>query len=211
VIEGTEWGSGATGMDGVTVGAVELRHVPEFVAVTLTTQGNYAETAEPFARLKDWADHIGVMATGNAVCVFYGPPSSESSEPLRYSLCLPVSRPDARAARAALATSVARPARPAGGRGGDLTGSAILAEDDVVEVREFPRILAAVAYYRGSVFESIAAYGSVAAWVRGRPYLPTGAPRESYLVEPDRLRPGFLEVEVHQPVMPKAGGSRRRR
>jgi DNA gyrase inhibitor GyrI len=164
----------------------------------LTTRGPYGDLAGPFRRLKAWAEQVGVLPTGNIVGIFYGRPPSTPAEICRLSLCLPVSGPDAEVARAALAAGALRvtenleaPAPPA------------LAQGDVVEVREFPRHLAVVAFYRGPVAGSGAAYEHVAAWVRERPYLPSGAPREVYLAEPGQLGAGVMEVEVHQPVVPR--------
>lgn len=180
------------------LGAVQLRHVPGFHAVMLTTREAYGSLALPFRRLKEWADRVGVYATGNAVGIFYGRPPSAPTEVCRLSLCLPISGPDAEIARAAIAAGAQRvtadPATPA---------PPTLLEGDVVEVREVPRLLAVVAFYRGPVNGAGAAYEHVAAWVRERPYLPSGAPREVYLAEPGQLGAEVMEVEVHQPVVPR--------
>lgn len=180
------------------LGAVQLRHVPGFQAAMLTTLGSYGDLAGPFWRLKTWAEQVGVLSTGNAVGIFYGQPPSTPAEICRLSLCLPISGPDAEVARAAVAAGALRVTENL-----DAPTSPALAEGDVVEVREFPRLLAVVAFYRGPVAGSGAAYEHVAAWVRERPYLPSGAPREVYLAEPGQLGAEVMEVEVHQPVVPR--------
>lgn len=175
------------------VGAVQLRHITGFFAVTLTTRAAYAERLSPYSRLAAWVERVGVFSCGSTVSVFFGTPATAGSEPIRFSMCLPVSKPDAAIARAALAPTDAA---------GDAARS-VLVEGDVVEVREFPRILAAAAFYRGSASMASAAYAQVGEWVREHPYLPTGSPREVYLAEPGVLRGDVVEIEVHQPVMPK--------
>lgn len=179
------------------LGDVQLRHVPGFHAVVLTTRGPYRELAHSFSRLKTWAAQVGVDAIANAVGVFYDHPPALQAGDCRYSLCLPTSKPESELARSALAGAA---------RDGSSSGSPApspLVEGDVVEVREFPRILAAVTFYRGPVADSAAAYEQVAAWVRERPYLLASAPREVYLAQPGLLGPDFMEVEIHQPVLPR--------
>jgi len=180
------------------VGAVQLRHVPGFQAAMLTTRAAYGDLAGPFRRLKVWAEQVGVLPTGNVVGIFYGQPPSTPDETCRLSLCLPISGPDAEVARAAIAAGALRVTEKP-----DVPEAPTLADGDVVEVREFPRLLAVVAFYRGPVSGSGAAYEQVAAWVRERPYLPSGAPREVYLAEPGQLGSGVMEIEVHQPVVPR--------
>lgn len=182
----------------VILGAIEVRHVPGFQAVMLTTRGAYGELMLPFRRLKAWAGEVCVLPTGNAVGMFYGRPPSAPEEICRLSLCLPVSAPDAEIARAAIAAGALRVTETV-----DAPSAPLLTEGDVVEVREFPRLLAVVAFYRGPVAGAGAAYQHVAAWVKERPYLPSGAPREVYLAEPGQLGKGAMEVEVHQPVIPR--------
>lgn len=180
------------------LGPVQLRHVPGFQAAMLTTRGAYGDLAGPFRRLKAWAEQVGVLPMGNAVGIFYGQPPSNPGEISRLSLCLPISGPDAEIARAAIASGGLRVTENL-----DAPAPIALAEGDVVEVREFPRLLAVVAFYRGPVAGSAAAYEQVAAWVRERPYLPSGAPREVYLAQPGQLGADVMEVEVHQPVVPR--------
>jgi effector-binding domain-containing protein len=180
------------------LGAVQLRHVPAFQAAMLTTRSAYGDLAGPFRRLKTWAEQVGVLPTGNAVGIFYGQPPSTPADVCRLSLCLPISGPDAETARAAIAAGALRVFES-----DDAPEAPVLTEGDVVEVREFPRLLAVVAFYRGPVAGSGTAYEHVAAWVRERPYLPSGAPREVYLAEPGQLGAEVMEVEVHQPVVPR--------
>ena len=180
------------------LGAVQLRHVPGFQAAMLTTRGAYEDLAGPFRRLKAWAEQVGVLPTGNVVGIFYGQPPSTPADICRLSLCMPISGPDAEVARAAIAAGARRVTEDP-----DAPAPSAPAEGDVVEVREFPRHLAVVAFYRGPVAGSTAAYEHVAAWVRERPYLPSGAPRELYLAEPGQLGADVMEVEVHQPVVPR--------
>jgi len=180
------------------LGAVQLRHVPGFQAAMLTTRCAYGDLADPFRRLKAWAEQVGVLPTGNTVGIFYGRPPSTAAEICRLSLCLPLSGPDAEIARAAIAAGAVRVTESL-----DMPAPPALAEGDVVEVREFPRLLAVVAFYRGPVAGSGAAYEQVAAWVSERPYLASGAPREVYLAEPGQLGAEVMEVEVHQPVVPR--------
>lgn len=182
----------------VILGAVQLRHVPGFQAIMLTTRGAYGDLALPFRRLRVWAEQVGVLPTGNAVGIFYGRPPSTPVDICRLSLCLPISGPDAEVARAAIAAGAVRVTESVGA-----PSPPALTEGDVVEVREFPRLLAVVGFYRGPVDGATAAYQHVAAWVKERPYLPSGAPREVYLAEPGQLGAGIMEVEVHQPVVPR--------
>jgi len=180
------------------LGAVQLRHVPGFQAAMLTTRGAYGDLAAPFQRLKSWAEQVGVLPMGNVVGIFYGQPLSTPADICRLSLCMPISSPDAEVARGAIAAGARRVTEKP-----DAAAPSAPAEGDVVEVREFPRHLAVVGFYRGPVAGSAAAYEHVTAWVRERPYLPSGAPREVYLAEPGQLGADVMEVEVHQPVVPR--------
>lgn len=172
-----------------TLGTVQLKHVPGFLAVTLTTCAPYGELAAPFTRLRTWAAHVGVEPIGSVMGAFYDGARGTGADTCRYSLLLPVSGLDADQARRALAD-------------GD-PATAALGPGDVVEVREFPPVLAAMAYYRGPVSEAQEAYDQVTAWVTERPYLPTGAMREVFLARPGQLGDGLMEVELQQPVMPR--------
>jgi effector-binding domain-containing protein len=171
----------ADGDPKVVLGDVQLRHLPEFFAVVLTTRGPYSGVAEGVARLKAWAEGAGVYPTGNVVGIFYEK-AWVAAEASRYSLCLPTSKNEAELARAELAKSPA---------------------EDAIDVREIPRTLTAGAFYRGPADGSPAALAKVAAWIKERPYLPAGAPREVYLAEPDVLSGGLVEVEIQQPVIPR--------
>ncbi len=196
------------------LGAVELRHVPGFIAVMLTTRATYVDLAAPYARLVAWTAAIEVLPCGAPICLFYGDPAASPHVEGRVSLCLPVSAADADRARAALSGHVPPPmfaptVPPANALEPPSlpdphAEAALLRDGDVVEVRQFPRGLAAVVFFRGPLDTAATAYTRLREWVKERPYLPSGAMREVFLAEPGSLGPGLTEVEVHQPVV--AGG-----
>src|SRR5680860_918088 len=68
--------------------------------------------------------------------------------------------------------------------------------DEVLDVRDIPRILAVAVFYRGPVGGATEAYARAGAWIGERDYLPAGAPREVYLAQPGVLGPGIVEIEV---------------
>ncbi len=182
------------------VGEVQLRHIAEFTAVMLANRGPYDTLAGSFSRLRRWSADVDVLPTGSTVCLFFDRPTADPAAIRRYGVCLPTSKPEGARARTALLDS------NDGGPTEGATGAAAashLEPGDVIEVREVPRILAAVVYYRGSAAGSRLAYERVADWVRERPYLPAGAPREMHLAEPGQLGADTIEVEIQQPVIPK--------
>ncbi|MHB1345705.1 MAG: GyrI-like domain-containing protein [Thermoleophilia bacterium] len=165
----------------IVTGEVQLRHLPEFFAVVLTGRGPYSGMPEELARLKSWAEGIGVYATGSVVGIFYEK-AWVTAEASRYSLCLPTSRNETELAREELARS---------------------SSDEGISVREIPRTLIAGAFYRGPAAESAPVLEKVVAWIKERPYLPAGAPREVYLATPGVLAGGLVEMEIQQPVIPR--------
>ncbi len=190
------------------VGEAVLRHILEFPAVVLTTRGAYAAIPDTFKRLKAWTDGIGVDAVGNIVALFYDRPPFLETTICRYSLCLPTSKPEAAAAREAISgISAGHPAikgilkaRTSAEPRHELAAAA-LGEDDVLDVRDIPRILAASVFYRGPVGGAAEAYARANAWVSERAYVPAGAPREVYLAQPGVLGPGIVEAEIQLPVL----------
>jgi hypothetical protein len=198
-----------------TIGEVQLRHIAEFSAVALTTQGRYDGMAEPFQRLLSWTQAVDVAPTGNLLALFYNRPPFEAAGSYRYSLCLPTSKPEAICAREAI-SGVASDQPSIGRRA--LSGDAQTSEDDdpdacpafdlrgeeVLDVREIPRILVASVFYRGHVDGTPEAYGRAAAWIEARPYTAAGAPREVYLARPGQLGEGIIEAEIQVPVMSRS-------
>ncbi|MCZ7664620.1 MAG: GyrI-like domain-containing protein [Thermoleophilia bacterium] len=174
------------------VATVQLRHIAGFSAVVLTTKRAHRDIPQTFARLKTWTEGIDVYPTGNPLGIVYDRQTTSDGAPTRFSLCLPTSKPESELARTAIA---GLPSEGAAARSPLLAG-------DVVEVREFPPILAAVAYYRGPAYDLSEAYDQMAAWIKERPYIPSGAAREVYLAEPGLLGPDHVELELHQPVLP---------
>ncbi|MHB9149511.1 MAG: GyrI-like domain-containing protein [Thermoleophilia bacterium] len=192
------------------IGEAQLRHILEFQAVVLTTQGPYGAIADTFKRLRAWTDSIGVDAIGNVVALFYGRPPFDEGTICRYSLCLPTSKPEAAAAREVISGVAA--GRPAiAGALKDHAGTtrrlelatAALGEAEVLDVRNVPPILAASVFYRGPVGGTTEAYARAGTWVSERAYLPAGAPREVYLAQPGLLGPGIVEAEIQLPVLSK--------
>lgn len=202
--------SGLRTVPQTVVGEAQLRHILEFPAVVLTTRGPYADIADTFRRLKAWTDGIGVDATGNVVALFYDRPPFEEATICRYSLCLPTSKPEATTAREVISGIAA--GQPAiEGALKDHAGTthrlelatAALGDDEVLDVRDIPRILAASVFYRGPVGGTVEAYARARAWVGERAYMPAGAPREVYLAQPGVLGPGVVEAEIQLPVLSK--------
>ncbi|MBU2600919.1 MAG: GyrI-like domain-containing protein [Actinobacteria bacterium] len=187
--------------DQSVVGEVQLRHIPEFTAVMLANRGPYETLAESFSRLKRWSADVDVLPTGSTVCLFFDRPTPDPSAVRRYGVCLPTSKPEAARARAALLE--ANDGAATMGATHRAPSPSHLAPGDVLEVREVPRILAAVVYYRGAAGGSVHAYERLASWVRERPYLPAGAPREMHLAEPGQLGADIIEIEIQQPAIPK--------
>lgn len=193
------------------VGEAQLRHILGFSAVVLTTRGPYAAIPDTFRRLKAWTDGIGVDATGNVLALFYDRPPFEEATICRYSVCLPTSKPEAATAREVISGIAAgRPAiegalkdHAAAGPRLELA-TAALGKDEVLDVRNIPRILAASVFYRGPVGGTAEAYARAGAWVSDRAYMPAGAPREVYLAHPGLLGPGIVEAEIQLPVLTKS-------
>ncbi len=191
-----------------TVGEAVLRHILEFPAVVLTTRGAYAAIPDTFKRLKAWTDGIGVDAVGNIVALFYDRPPFLETTICRYSLCFPASKPEAAAAREAISGIAAgHPAiqgvlkdRASAEPRLELAAAA-LREDDVLDVRDIPRVLTASVFYRGPVGGTGEAYARANAWVSERAYVSAGASREVYLAQPGVLGPGIVEAEIQLPVL----------
>lgn len=193
-----------TGAVANTVGEVQLRHIPEFTAVMLANRGTYDTLAGSFSRLRRWSADVDVLPTGSMVCLFFDRPTSDPSAIRRYGACLPTSMPEGARARAALLES--NDGGEKVGADGATDGAPLLSHlepGDVLEVRDIPRILAAVVYYRGAAEGSAEAYERLVSWVGERAYLPAGAPREMHLAEPGQLGANMIEVEIQQPVIPK--------
>lgn len=192
------------------IGEVQLRHIAEFHAVVLTTRGPYGAIADTFRRLKAWTESIGIDAIGNVAALFYDRPPFDEDAICRYSLCLPTSKPEAAAAREVITGVAAGWPAIAGALQDHVAtthrlelATAALAEDEVLDVRSIPPILAASVFYRGLVGGTAEAYARAGAWVSERAYLPAGAPREVYLAQPGLLGPGIVEVEIQLPVLSK--------
>lgn len=196
--------SGSADVEESVVGEVQLRHIAEFTAVMLANRGPYSTLAGSFSRLRRWSADVDVLPTGSTVCLFFDRPTADPAAIRRYGVCLPTSKPEGARARAALLESNDGGAKVGADSATD--GAALpshLEPGDVLEVRDIPRILAAVVYYRGAAEGSAEAYERLASWVRERPYLPAGAPREMHLAEPGQLGADTIEVEIQQPVIPK--------